>query len=206
MKNRQVAAALALLLAVTLTGCATPPPEKSTYSERVILLPNKDGRSSALIVSRATGEQRLAVPYEGVELAQGEEQRKEYKQEDVQKRYGEMLEAQPARPFTYTLYFNTATTELTSQSRASLNEVRQKIRNFPAAQVTVIGHTDRVGSTEANDALSLKRAASIRELLIQIGIPKEAIEIVGRGEREPLVQTSDGVAEERNRRVEIKLR
>jgi outer membrane protein OmpA-like peptidoglycan-associated protein len=41
---------------------------------------------------------------------------------------------------------------------------------------------------------------------VRIGIPRDAIEVVGRGEREPVVQTADGVAEERNRRVEIKLR
>jgi outer membrane protein OmpA-like peptidoglycan-associated protein len=52
----------------------------------------------------------------------------------------------------------------------------------------------------------LKRAAAIRDLLVQTGIPRDAIEVVGRGEREPLVQTADGKAEERNRRVELKLR
>ena len=206
MKNRHVAAAIAFLTGASIFGCAAPPPDRPAYSERVILLPNKDGRTSALIVSRATGEQKLAAPYEGVEFSGGDEQRREYAQEEITGRYGEILEAQPARPFTYTLYFNTATTELTSQSKAALNEVRQRIKGFPAAQVTVIGHTDRLGSAESNDALSLKRAAAIRDMLIQIGIAREAIEVVGRGERELLVQTADGVAEDRNRRVEIKLR
>jgi outer membrane protein OmpA-like peptidoglycan-associated protein len=104
------------------------------------------------------------------------------------------------------LYFNTGTAELTPQSRASVDEVREKIKEFPAAQVTVIGHADRVGTPAANDALSRKRAAAIRDLLVQIGIPRQAIEVVGRGEREPIVLTPDGVAAERNRRVEIKLR
>lgn len=188
-------------------GCAQPPkPKPPTYSERIILLPNKDGRASALIVTRESGEQRLATPYASVEVVGAIEQRREYGQKEVHQRYGGMLDAQPARPFTYTLYFNTGTTELTSQSRASLNEVRQKIKGFPAAQVTVIGHADRVGTAESNDALSLKRAAAVRDLLVQIGIAREAIELVGRGEREPLVQTADRVAQERNRRVEIKLR
>jgi outer membrane protein OmpA-like peptidoglycan-associated protein len=207
MKTRQSWIAVSLLVVVSLAGCAQPPkPKPPAYSERVILLPNKDGRSSAVIVSRNSGEQRIASPYESVEIVDGQESRKAYAQAEVQARYGEMLQAQPARPFTYTLYFNTATTELTPQSRVALGEVKQKIKGFPAAQVTVIGHTDRVGSTEANDALSFKRGAAIRDLLIQIGIPRDAIEVVGRGEREPLVQTADNVAEERNRRVEIKLR
>ena len=208
MKNRQAAlrSALAALAAVVAFGCAEPPKKAPTYTERVTLLPNKDGRSSAVIVKRATGEQQISKPYEQVELVGNKEQRAELGQEAVEQRYGTVLEAQPARPFTYTLYFTTGTTELTAQSRQSLNEVRQKIKGFPAAQVTVIGHTDRVGSVESNDALSLKRAAAIRDLLVQIGIPREAIEGGGRGEREPIVQTADGVAEERNRRVEIKLR
>jgi outer membrane protein OmpA-like peptidoglycan-associated protein len=205
-KNKALRAALALLIGASLFGCAEPPKPKHTYSERIILLPNKDGRSSAVIVKRASGEQEISKPYEAVELKGGTEQRSELAQQDVEQRYGTVLAAQPARPFTYTLYFTTATAELTSQSRQSLNEVREKIKGFPAAQVSVIGHTDRVGSGESNDALSLKRAAAIRDLLVQIGIPRNAIEIVGRGEREPIVQTADGVAEERNRRVEIKLR
>ena len=207
MKNRRFKAALAAAAGVALFGCEAPPkPKVPTYTERVILLPNKDGRPSAVVVKRATGDQELSTPYEAVELVGGKEQRTELAQDQVEKRYGSVLQAQPARPFTYTLYFTTGTTELTPQSRQSLNDVRQKIKGFPAAQVTVIGHTDRVGSVEANDALSLKRAGAVRELLVQIGIARDAIEIVGRGEREPVVQTADSVAEERNRRVEIKLR
>ena len=201
-------AALAVAVASVLSACAQPPKPapQPQYSERVILLPSPDGKPSALIVKRATGEQQLATPYQGLDLAAGKEQPTQYSQTDVQQRYGGVMQAQPARPFSYTLFFNTGTADLTTQSRASLNDVRQKIKGFPAAQVTVIGHTDRVGTSEANDALSLKRAAAIRDMLVQIGIPKDAIEVVGRGEREPLVQTADGKSEERNRRVEIKLR
>jgi outer membrane protein OmpA-like peptidoglycan-associated protein len=205
MKNRAARLVTGLLVAAVAAGCAEPP-KKPTYSERIVLLPNKDGRSSAVIVSRDSGEQKIDKPYESVELVGGKEERRELAKEDVEQRYGEVLSVQPARPFTYTLYFNMATTDLTPQSRASLNEVTQKIKDFPAAQVTVIGHTDRLGTEEYNDALSLKRAAFVRDMLVKIGIPREAIEIVGRGEREPLVPTADRVAEERNRRVEIKLR
>jgi outer membrane protein OmpA-like peptidoglycan-associated protein len=202
-------AAAALLVVLSALGCAQPPkpqPKLPQYSERIILLPNRDGRQSAVIVKRPTGEQELATPYQALELTGAKEQPTQLSESAVEQRYGGVLGAQPARPFSYTLYFNTGTTDLTPQSKASLNDVRQKIKGFPAAQVTVVGHTDRVGAPESNDALSLKRAAAVRDMLIQIGIPRDAIEAVGRGEREPLVQTPDGKAEERNRRVEIKLR
>ena len=204
------AALAAAFLAAVLAACAQPPKPQPRpqpqYSERVILLPNRDGRPSAVIVKRATGEQELGTPYQALELASGKEQPAQSSAGEVEKRYGGVLAVQPARPFSYTLYFTTGTTELTPRSKSALNDVRQKIKGFPAAQVTVIGHTDRVGGSEANDALSLKRAAAVRDMLVQIGIPRDAIDVVGRGERELLVQTPDGKAEERNRRVEIKLR
>jgi len=199
-----VRAAAGFVIVVALAGCATPKPD--TYSERVILLPNRDGRPSAVIVTRAGREEKLAAPYESIEVAAGRQRRAEIAQDQIEVRYGEVLQAQPARPFTYTLFFNMATTELTPQSKAALDEVREKIRAFPAAQAVVIGHTDRVGTMENNDALSLRRASAIRDMLIELGIARAAIEVVGRGERELLVPTLDGVAEERNRRVEIKLR
>jgi alkylhydroperoxidase/carboxymuconolactone decarboxylase family protein YurZ len=149
-----------------MAGCAKPPPAppKPRYTERVILLPSRDGRPSALVVKDATGERDLTKPYQGVELGTGVERPMAHTEAEVSRRYGEVMRAQPARPFTYTLYFVAGRTDLTPQSRTALDEVREKIKGFPAAQVTVIGHTDRVGSTEANDALSLKRAGAVRDL------------------------------------------
>jgi len=72
--------------------------------------------------------------------------------------------------------------------------------------VLVVGHTDSVGSDQYNDTLSLQRADVIRVGLIQNGIAPENIVAVGRGKRELLVPTADGVAEPRNRRVEIVVR
>ena len=70
----------------------------------------------------------------------------------------------------------------------------------------VIGHTDTVGSTDANDKLSQKRAAAVREILVAAGVPAQKIETAGRGERELLVKSDDEVAEPKNRRVEISVR
>ena len=67
----------------------------------------------------------------------------------------------------------------------------------------MIGHADSVGRTAFNDSLSLKRADAVRRILIQAGIRAGKIDTVGRGSREPLVPTAEGVSEPRNRRVEI---
>jgi outer membrane protein OmpA-like peptidoglycan-associated protein len=70
----------------------------------------------------------------------------------------------------------------------------------------VIGHTDRVGPVEYNDALSLRRAERVRRNFVERGIPTSAINVAGRGEREPILSTADEVSEPRNRRVEINVR
>ena len=104
------------------------------------------------------------------------------------------------------LYFEAGGDVLTAESQLEIKAIEREIANRPASEVLVIGHTDTVGSLEANDKLSLKRAAAAREFLIAVGIPKEKIEAAGRGEREPLVASGDEVAEPKNRRVEISVR
>ena len=200
-------AALALLGVACVAGCSAPPPQQpSTYTERIILLPNQDGRPSGLVVTRASGEQQLTTPYEAVELVGGAERRIALSDTEVRQRYGEMLAAQPARPLSFTFFFNLGTTDLTPQSIGRAKEVQSRIASFPAPQVTVIGHTDTTGAPDVNDALSLKRALAVRQYLIDLGVAANSIDAVGRGSRELLVPTPPGVSEERNRRVEVRLR
>jgi outer membrane protein OmpA-like peptidoglycan-associated protein len=87
-----------------------------------------------------------------------------------------------------------------------LGRMLEELRRRPAADIVVIGHTDRVGAEEGNDELSLQRAERVKSDLASQGIPPERIRAAGRGEREPVVATEDNVDEPRNRRVEISVR
>ncbi len=87
-----------------------------------------------------------------------------------------------------------------------MNAVFAEIAKRPVPDVLVVGHTDTVGTNQVNDPLSQQRAEVIRAGLIRSGIAPENITAVGRGKRELLVPTADGVAEPRNRRVEIVVR
>jgi outer membrane protein OmpA-like peptidoglycan-associated protein len=100
----------------------------------------------------------------------------------------------------------TGTDELTEESKVEVQRVLDELRRRPAPDIQVIGHTDTVGNPGENDALSLQRAETMRELMLQLGIPPSRIRASGRGKREPLVTTADGVDEPRNRRVEINVR
>lgn len=185
------------LLALLLAGCA---------SERVVLLPSADGRASALLVRDARGEHLLDQPYAATVRRLGKNTAQQSTPEEVQEHFAAALAAQPARPRSYVLYFQEGSNVLTPESQAEFVKVKGEIVGRAAAEVMVIGHTDRVGSLQANDALSLKRAEAVRELLIAAGVSGDKLEVAGRGEREPLVATADEVAEAKNRRVEINLR
>jgi outer membrane protein OmpA-like peptidoglycan-associated protein len=84
--------------------------------------------------------------------------------------------------------------------------VMAEIAKHPVPDIVVVGHTDSVGSHAVNDALALRRAETVRGMLVAQGIAPASIVAVGRGKRELLVATPDNVAESRNRRVEIIVR
>ena len=70
----------------------------------------------------------------------------------------------------------------------------------------VIGHTDTTGAGLSNVELGLKRANSVRNLLVEARLNPALIEVTSHGEADLLVPTGDDVAEPRNRRVEITIR
>ena len=68
----------------------------------------------------------------------------------------------------------------------------------------VIGHTDTKGTNDYNLSLSIKRAEVVRDILINYGVNKSTIKILGKGEESLAVDTPDNTKQPANRRVEIK--
>ncbi len=193
------AGATAALLAL-LGGCA------SVVGDRVILLPQPDGSPSALEVSAGGQRLRLDKPYATAELRDGTLTPALSSAQAVREAYGALLAQQPTRPRSFTVQFESNGNRLTAGADTVLTEMRAALSVLPAAEVVITGHTDRVGTVEANDRLSLARAEAVREILVAGGLARSATTVAGRGEREPAVPTADEVAEARNRRVEIKIR
>jgi outer membrane protein OmpA-like peptidoglycan-associated protein len=189
----------ALVVLGLLVACAP--------ATRVILLPEADGRPTAVEVTSAAGVQRLSGPYQSVEVGKdGQLQLRTLDARTVKERYGAALALLPAAAEQFLLYFEPGSSVLTVESKALLPAILMRAGQRSGGEIIVIGHTDRVGALEANDALSLQRARAIRELLVAQGFKPELVEAVGRGEREPLVPTEDEVDEPRNRRAEIVVR
>ena len=189
----------AALLAIGLAACATK-------SGTVVLLPQADGSDAAITV--ASGDRTLVLdrPYAAADLRSTGPRAYASSADDVRKGFGAALAAQPERPFTFTVFFLEDSDSLTEESTRMLDTIVQRIARYVVPDVAVIGHTDLVGSDDFNDALALRRAAAVRTLLGDRGIALDKIAVSGRGKREPAIPTRDGVAEPRNRRVEIVVR
>jgi outer membrane protein OmpA-like peptidoglycan-associated protein len=200
-------AVMAALIAWLGDDKEPPTQKRQAAAEKVVLLPDVDGNAGALVVTTANAEVVLERAYAGAAVyAQGRIERSEEDALAVQKSFSAALDARPPRPISFTVYFEFDRDVLTAESLAQFNRIKAELAARPAPEIIVVGHTDRVGAVEYNDALSLRRAEIVRAALIATGIAPTQIESAGRGEREPAVATPDEVAEARNRRVEITVR
>ena len=190
----------ALLLVAVLAGCATKP------QGTVVLLPDAQGKDTAVIVKQAEGELLLDKPYAAAQLTSRGPLKGTTSAEQVQAQFGDALAARPLAPAEFTLYFIEGKDEFTDESRRAIDSVLVEIARRPVPDVLVIGHTDTVGTDAFNDVLSKQRGEVVRKALLARGIQIENVVVVGRGKREPIVPTADNVAEPRNRRVEILVR
>ncbi|HZE60456.1 MAG TPA: OmpA family protein [Burkholderiales bacterium] len=194
-------AALAVVAAIGLAVFLLRP---TAPRETVVVLPSPDGHTGTVVVQRGEQRQVLNQPY--ATSRSDEDQVARLSDAEVKQTFGTTLQALPARPTAFILYFITGTDELTPESKAELQNVLAALKDRPAPDVLVIGHTDTVGELTTNDRLSAQRAETVKGFLVEIGIPAERITTAGRGEREPLIRTADEVDEPRNRRVEINVR
>lgn len=189
----------ALALCALLAACAP--------TTRVTLLPQADGSASGVIVTTREGQQVLNQPFQVAEVARsGRVGTATTSADAVRQSYPQLLVQRLPAPEKFVLEFEPGTSQLTAESQARLADIVARAQARSGGEIVVTGHTDRQGSLEANDKLSLERAHAIRTLLIERGFKRELIEAVGRGEREPVVPTDDEVAEPRNRRAELLVR
>lgn len=187
------------LLAALVAGCAP----RAT----VVLLPEKDGRQTAVTVTQGDKKVVLDEPYAAVKQgAFGTTTAYKSDAKEVEAIAGPALAAQPPRPASFTLYFVEGKDEFTDESKRVVETVFAEIAKRPLPDIVVVGHTDLTGTDQINDALGQRRADFVKRQLVARGVPADNIEAISRGMRDPVVPTARGVAEARNRRVEIVVR
>lgn len=185
-----------MLLTVFAGGCAT-----TSY---VVLLPDDDGQVGQITVQGAQGEARIDQAGQAARLDGSGTFAP--KPEQLQADFAATRSARPLLPVHFQLYFESGGLALTQDSAALLPQVIEAVERRPAADISIIGHTDTHGSDHDNEALGLTRARWLAEQLEQRGLKAVAISIESHGERNLLVATPDNTPEPRNRRVEIAIR
>ena len=99
--------------------------------------------------------------------------------------------------------FATGTANVNADARESLSKFSGIVASYPGLRFNVEGHTDSTGSVATNSELSLKRAMTVRDYLIEQGVPASSIDVAGLGLSTPIGDNSTTEGRARNRRVEI---
>jgi outer membrane protein OmpA-like peptidoglycan-associated protein len=101
------------------------------------------------------------------------------------------------------IFFDTGKSELKAGAKTTLARIADQLRSDDGLRIAIEGHTDSVGSEQANQALSETRANAVRDFLVSAGIPAERITASGKGETTPLATNGTAAGRQQNRRVEL---
>jgi outer membrane protein OmpA-like peptidoglycan-associated protein len=104
------------------------------------------------------------------------------------------------------LIFASGAAALAPGDYSSLTQLAAWLHADPARKLILVGHTDTSGQLDANMALSLRRASSVRETLISsLHVPADQIIAKGAGPLSPRTENLSATGREKNRRVEAVL-
>ncbi|MGB3097263.1 MAG: OmpA family protein [Candidatus Deferrimicrobiaceae bacterium] len=102
------------------------------------------------------------------------------------------------------LSFASGSAELGPENFDVLTKLQRVVREFPAARITVEGHTDNVGNDAANQALSQRRAIAVRDYLLQnVAMSADRLTAVGYGKNRPIAPNDTAAGRARNRRIDV---
>lgn len=102
--------------------------------------------------------------------------------------------------------FQTGSDRLTPEAVRALDTLGRALASSELREYKfrIEGHTDAAGSRAGNDALSARRAATVVDYIAtHYGVDRARLVPIGLGQSQLLVPTGEGVAEPRNRRVQI---
>lgn len=97
--------------------------------------------------------------------------------------------------------FATGKSEVRVGATSNLNKLVTFLNKYPDRKVQIEGYTDNVGNDDSNQALSQRRADSVRAYLVQQGISAARLSSIGMGEGQPVADNSTQSGRQQNRRV-----
>lgn len=101
--------------------------------------------------------------------------------------------------------FDPGAATLTPDGERLLADLLPRLQALPGRRFEIVGHTDAVGSREANLALSRARAEAVRRWFATRGIAPERLGARGVGPDEPVVDNASAAGRARNRRIAFRI-
>jgi len=172
----------------------------------VVLLQEDDGKVGKVQVTTKEGTTVLESAREGAEIGGKAGKTFKVSQDQIRQDFGAALASSPEKPMSFSLYFIEGGARLTPASAADIPKIFAEISRRAAPDISVIGHTDTVGTDQDNERLSLLRAEATASLLKTKELHVVNITVESHGEKNLLVPTPDNTDEPRNRRVEVTVR
>ncbi len=195
---------IVISVVLILAGFLAPLEQKSKAS---IILGDKSGKSSAIVISSKEFELLVDEPLSMVKLKTDGTISKPVKvsAKDLKEQFLDVLDAQPQKAYSINLYFENST-KLTSSSLNNIQNIISIIRKKEPCQISIGGYTDSSGSEKKNILISKNRAEFVKNILLESGVKASIIKVFAYGESGQLFVTKDGVSEVKNRRVEITIK
>ena len=103
------------------------------------------------------------------------------------------------------IFFDVDRDTIKPTSYLTLRSAVRVLKDFPEVRVEISGHTDSDGARDHNVDLSQRRAASVKQFLVDAGIDAARLTTVGAGPDQPIAANTTSKGKAQNRRIEFKL-
>lgn len=105
----------------------------------------------------------------------------------------------------YGIYFDFASATVRPESRQALDDILAFHKRSTTQKLIIEGHTDNIGSDQANRELSLRRAQAVIDALVKSGGDAKRFSAKGYGATQPVADNSDAAGRAKNRRVTVRI-
>lgn len=175
----------------------------------VVLVPDANGKVGQVDLTTKAGTTRLTKANESAEASKADaapSQAETLSEAKIKDMFAQTLAKEPAPPEHFIFHFASGSAALLADSKDGIEKAKLAIQSRNSCDISVIGHSDTVGTNQINEGISLKRADSVITALVALGIDRNCIDRRYYGENDLAKPTADNVDEPLNRRVEIEIR
>jgi len=207
-----------------VTTAEQPQPDKELAAYRVYLAERKVATARALAETRFAEDQRAAISAQRekarldartreadvaenqVATARIAAASSQQEAAEMQRQIDELQAKVTDRGLVLTLgdvLFESGRADLRSGADGKLNKLVAFLNKYPGKVVTIEGYTDSIGSEDYNQALSQRRADSVRSYLVRGGIDSGRVTASGMGKSDPVADNDSAIGRQQNRRVAV---